>query len=193
MVKIVLTGGPCAGKSTLAEILGRSFPYSVVNLPEAASLLFAGGFPRFASAETKRATQRAIFHVQKELEAAYGAQFSDRALILDRGTVDGAAYWPEGTNSFFAALGTTLEEELRQYDHVLYLESVSEKNYAAHKEANPFRRETWAEACALDERTKRLWMQHPSFTLIRNQESFAQKVSDVLAVAASAIVTGKEK
>lgn len=190
--KIVLTGGPCAGKTTLAEMLGRAFQHSVVHVPESASLLFTGGFPRFPAPEARRATQRAIFQVQRELEAAYSAEFPGRALVLDRGTVDGAAYWPEGPAEYFAALGTTLEAELARYDHVIYLESAAEKDYLVHKEANPHRRETWEEANALDEQTKKLWTRHPSFTLIANRRSFAAKVSEVLGVVAAAIpVTGE--
>lgn len=190
--RIVLTGGPCAGKTTLAEMLGRAFQHSVVHVPESASLLFTGGFPRFTAPEARRATQRAIFGVQRELEAAYGAQFPERALILDRGTVDGAAYWPDGPEAYFRALGTSLEAELGRYDHVIYLESAAEKDYLVHKAANPHRTETWEEANALDLQTKALWMKHPSFTLIANQRSFAHKVSEVLGVVAAAIPLGKE-
>ena len=110
--KIVLTGGPCAGKTTMAEVLARAFHSSVTNVPEAASLLFSGGFPRFPPLESQRATQRAIFHVQRELEATYSARFPERVLILDRGTVDGAAYWPEGPEAYFVTFGTNLQEEL---------------------------------------------------------------------------------
>ena len=189
--KIVLTGGPCAGKSTLAEMLGRAFEHSVVHVPESASLLFTGGFPRFPASEAQRATQRAIYLVQKELEAAYAAQFPARALIMDRGTIDGAAYWPEGPEAYFRALGTSLEAELARYDHVIYLESAAEKDYLAHKAANPHRKESWAEASALDEATKALWKRHPAFTLIVNQRSFAHKVSEVLGVVAAAIPLDK--
>ncbi len=185
--RIVLTGGPCAGKTTMAEMLGRAFQHSVVHVPEAASLLFSGGFPRFPAPEARRATQRAIFQVQHELEISYAAEFPGRALILDRGTVDGAAYWPEGADSFFAALGTTLETELKRYDHVIYLESAAQKDYEIHKAANPYRKETWEEADALDQQTKALWEKHPSFTLIANRRSFARKVSEVLSVVAASI------
>lgn len=184
--KIVLTGGPCAGKTTMAEILSRSFHGSVVNVPEAASLLFNGGFPRFASAESVKATQRAIFRVQEQLEVTYGVQFPERALVLDRGTVDGAAYWPDGAASFFSALGTSPEQELSRYSQVIYLESAAEKDYLAHREQNPNRRESWAEAKKLDDLAFQLWSQHPRFLYIRNNHSFSYKVSAVLAAVAGA-------
>src|SRR5690606_24227775 len=155
------TGGPCAGKTTMAEMLSRAFEHSLVHVPEAASLLFTGGFPRFSAAESMRSTQRAIYLVQRELEATYAAQFPGHALVLDRGTVDGAAYWPEGSGAFFRAVGTTLEAELARYDYVIYLESAAEKDYEVHRKANPNRREDWEEAKRLDRETFKLWAKHP--------------------------------
>ncbi len=184
-MKIVLTGGPCAGKTTLAELIARAYQHSVVNVPESASLLFNGGFPRFQPLEAQRATQRAIFQVQHELEAAYQAQFPDRALVLDRGTVDGAAYWPDGPESYFRDLGTSLEAELARYGCVIYLESAAEKDYQMHKAKNPHRRENWEEAKRLDEDTLKLWLRHPRFIRIENNRSFARKVSEVLGVVAA--------
>lgn len=185
--KIVLTGGPCAGKTTITEMLSRAFQHSLVHVPEAASILFTGGFPRFDNPDSMRATQRAIFRVQKELELSYSAQFPNHSLVLDRGTIDGAAYWPDGPDSYFRELGTTLEAELGSYDRVIYLESAGEMDYEVHRKANPHRREDWSEAKRLDRDTFQLWSKHPSFVLIRNNRSFAHKVSEVLGVVAGSI------
>lgn len=185
--KIVLTGGPCAGKSTLVQLIERAFPGTVVSVPEAASLLFSGGFPRFPALEAKRAEQRAIFRVQLELEAAHHAEYPDRVLVLDRGTVDGAAYWPEGCDEFFGSLGTTLEAELRRYEQVIYLESADEVDYLAHKSMNPNRKEDWHEAKRLDEATKLLWAQHPNFVLVQNNRSFQRKVLEVLSIFSASV------
>ena len=43
--KIVLTGGPCAGKSTILNRIQESFPEQVETVPEAANMLIGGGFP----------------------------------------------------------------------------------------------------------------------------------------------------
>lgn len=171
----------------MADVLARAFHGTVTNVPEAASLLFSGGFPRFTPPESQRATQRAIFQVQRELEATYSARFPDRVLVLDRGTVDGAAYWPEGPDAYFSAFGTTLREELARYAQVIYLESAAEADYLLHKQQNPNRTETWEEAKRLDERTFQLWSQHPRFVHIRNSRSFSRKVSEVLAAVAGSL------
>lgn len=191
--KIVLTGGPCAGKTTMAEILSRAFSASIVNVPEAASLLFSGGFPRFQAPEALKATQRAIYHVQRELEASYSSYFPEKSLVLDRGTVDGAAYWPEGPDAYFTALGTTLSQELARYTQVIYLESAAEQDYLVHRKQNPNRTETWQEAKRLDEQTQSLWRLHPRFVLIPNSRSFQFKVLSVLSEVSIALGEGHEK
>ena len=65
--RIVLTGGPGAGKTAILELVRQSFCRHVQVLPEAAGILFAGGFPRGAAPELLRAVQRAIFFTQREL------------------------------------------------------------------------------------------------------------------------------
>ena len=71
---IVLTGGPGAGKTAVLEIVSRMLNHHIAVLPEGASLLFAGGFPRQDSPAARRAAQRAIFHVQHELSAGLGGR-----------------------------------------------------------------------------------------------------------------------
>jgi adenylate kinase len=65
---VVLTGGPGAGKTAVLEVVRRNFHRGVAVLPEAASILFSGGFPRRKDLPGHRAVQRAIYHVQRELE-----------------------------------------------------------------------------------------------------------------------------
>jgi predicted ATPase len=90
--RVVLTGGPGAGKTAVLELVRQSFCAHVRVLTEAAGILFAGGFPRDRTPGTRRPAQRAIFHVQRELEAV--ADATNSAIVLcDRGTVDGVAYW----------------------------------------------------------------------------------------------------
>ena len=61
--RVVLTGGPGGGKTTAADLFRREIGERVVIVPEAATLLFAGGFPRPQDPAAQRAVQRAIFHV----------------------------------------------------------------------------------------------------------------------------------
>src|SRR6186713_3021067 len=84
--RIALTGGPGGGKTTAADLFRREIGERVVIVPESATILFAGGFPRSPQLDAQRAAQRAIFHVQRNLEDVQSALFPDRILLCDRGT-----------------------------------------------------------------------------------------------------------
>src|SRR5512134_2544854 len=94
MRRVVVAGGPGGGKTTAADLFRREIGEQVVIVPEAATLLFSGGFPRDPAPLAQRAAQSAIYHVQKNLEDAQLVRYPGRILLCDRGTVDGAAYWP---------------------------------------------------------------------------------------------------
>jgi dephospho-CoA kinase len=69
--RIVVTGGPGGGKSTAADLIRRELGSDIVVVPEAATLLFSGGFPRYDETGAKVAAQKAIYPVRTrpELEA----------------------------------------------------------------------------------------------------------------------------
>ena len=123
--RVVLTGGPGGGKTTAADLYRREIGDEVVVVPEAATLLYLGGFPRGGENGVRKATQRAIYHVQTNLEDAQSSHYKSRVLLCDRGTVDGAVYWPEDPMEFFIHLGTTLEKELSRYDAVIFFETAA--------------------------------------------------------------------
>jgi hypothetical protein len=173
--RIVLTGGPGGGKTTAADLFRRELGDRVVLVPEAATLLFSGGFPRVPDPVARRATQSAIFHVQRNLEDVQAATHPKRILLCDRGTVDGAAYWPEGPEGFFQSLGTSLEDELSRYDAVVFFESAAVAGLEV-RSGNPVRVETTNEAAALDAKLRALWSRHPRFVLVPNNHSFIHKI-----------------
>ena len=44
--RIAMTGGPGGGKTTAADLFRRELGEQVVIVPESATILFGGGFPR---------------------------------------------------------------------------------------------------------------------------------------------------
>src|ERR1051325_10414483 len=156
--RLVLTGGPGGGKTTAADLFRRELGERVVIVPESATILFAGGFPRSGKVEARRAVQQAIFHVQRNLEDVQSALFPDRVLLCDRGTIDGAAYWPHD-GDFFEAMGTTFETELARYDAVVFFETAAVAG-SSIEGGNPVRSESVGEAAALDGKLRALWSQH---------------------------------
>lgn len=187
--RIVVTGGPGGGKTTAADLFRREIGDSVVVVPEAATLLFSGGFPRSEEQHARRSAQCAIFHVQTHLENVQSALYPDRVLLCDRGTVDGAAYWPEGeSDGFFQAVGTTYEHELSRYDAVLFFESAAGGGMAVEG-GNPIRIESQQEALQLDRRLKQLWSAHPRFYVVPHNPSFVKKITAGLALLESVVST----
>lgn len=186
-LRIVLTGGPGGGKTTAADLFRREIGERVVVVPEAATILFAGGFPRVDDAVAKRAVQSAIYHVQRNLEDVQRALFPDRVLLCDRGTIDGAAYWPSPSHDFFDELGTSLEEEMARYDAVIFFESAAVGGQRIEG-GNPWRIEGVTEAVELDRRLRALWGQHRSFHLIPHATSFFKKLTYALAILEGLVV-----
>lgn len=174
--RIVLTGGPGGGKTTAADLYRREIGEQIVIVPEAATLLYSGGFPRVGEKEVRQATQKAIYHVQKNLEDAQSAHYQNRILLCDRGTVDGAVYWPKDPSGFFEHLGTSLESELARYDAVLFFETAAVGGISIEG-GNPVRIENLHEAFSLDEKLKKLWSQHPHFIFIPHNASFIKKIN----------------
>lgn len=182
LCRIALTGGPGGGKTTAADMLRREIGERVVVVPESATMLFSGGFPRCNEPVARKAVQRAIFHVQRNVEDLQSARFPDRVLLCDRGTIDGAAYWPASDpEEFFAEFGTSLERELLRYDAVLFFETAAVGDLSIET-GNPVRTESNAEAVALDARLRSLWSHHPNFVLIHHSNSFMAKVFEGLHV-----------
>lgn len=174
--RVILTGGPGSGKTAVLELIRRFFCRHVVTLPEAAGILFAGGFPRGNDVVVRCAGQRAIFHVQRELERI--AEQENAAVVLcDRGTVDGAVYWM-GDGDLFTAVGTTLEAELRRYDAVIHLRTPTEDD--GYDTANPLRIETAREAAIIDERLAQVWSSHPNVVHVDAAPDFLTKATQAL-------------
>jgi hypothetical protein len=182
---VVLTGGPGAGKTAVLEIVQRHFCEHVIVLPEAASILFGGGFPRLELQGARRAAQRAIYHVQRELEAV--ALANDRAAVIlcDRGTLDGIAYWPGTPDSFYAGVATSREAELARYAAVIHLRTPTKVDGYDH--SNRLRVETDLEAHLIDERIELAWAGHPRRVTVPSSHDFMEKVARAIECIESEI------
>lgn len=176
--KIVITGGPGAGKTAVLELVRRSLCAHVHIVQESASVVFGGGFPRKTGLEDRRAAQRAIFYVQRELEAA--ALSANAAMLLcDRATVDAAAYWP-GPGELWGAVGTTLNDQLARYHAVIHLRTPTAEHGYNHQ--NPLRIESALEAAAIDARIAAAWATHPRHYEVPATDDFLAKATRAVEI-----------
>lgn len=176
--RIVLTGGPGAGKTAVLEMMRKTLCEHVKVVPEAAGVVFGGGFPRGDAPEVRRAGQRAIFFLQRELELAVTAENVSIALC-DRGTVDGIAYWP-GPDDLWRAVGTTLDEQLARYHAVIHLRTPAIDGGYNHQ--NPLRVESAVEAAAIDARIAAAWSTHPRRFEVPSKTDFLAKAARVIEI-----------
>ena len=176
---VVITGGPGAGKTALLEMVRRDFCEHIAVLPEAAGIVFGGGFPRHTSEPARRAGQRAIFYVQRQLERLTVEEHRSAVALCDRGTLDGLAYWPGTEAEYFTDMGTTREAELARYRAVIHLRTPGAESY---NHRNPLRVESAAEAAAIDARIVAAWTGHPRLHIVEQSSNFLDKVARALAL-----------
>ena len=180
-MKLALTGGPSGGKTTLAAAIQKEFARHVAMVPEAASMLYGGGWPRRKGSDLVKFQQRAIFYLQRELEGLMVAENPGRLLVCDRGSIDGLAYWPgNDPNEFVASVGSTIEREFARYDWLIHLDTAPNDHYDA---SNPLRNETWEEAHRLNEKIKSAWAAHPRrFVIAADGGDFFGKMKRALGI-----------
>lgn len=180
--RVVLTGGPGAGKTAVLEMVRNTLCRHVWVLPESASIVFGGGFPREEDLTCRRAEQRAIYFVQRELEVT-GEAHAPAVLLCDRGTLDGLAYWPGPVEDFWRSTHTTLASELARYDLVVHLRTPLASQGYNHQ--NPLRTESARAAAQIDERISAVWEQHPRRAVVEASGDFLEKAMTALAVLRS--------
>jgi predicted ATPase len=180
--RIAVTGGPGGGKTSVLGELARTHADRVVIVPEVATVMFAHVFPQVLDGAERCAVQRAIFHVQREVEGVYAARLRPgQVLLCDRGTPDGAGYWPGGQDAFFAAMQSRCEDEFARYDAVLFLETAAAGGLSIAS-GNATRVEDLATAVEIDRRLLQVWSRHPRLHRVAHRQDFATKIAEARAV-----------
>lgn len=175
---IVLTGGPGAGKTAVLEIIKKQLCEHVAILPEAASIVFGGGFWRLDSSSAKQAAQRAIIHVQQEMENLVLGEHKWAVGLCDRGLLDGLAYWLEDEPSFWQTAGTSLQDEYARYYSVIHLRSPAED--LGYNYQNPLRVESASQAAKIDEKIFSVWSKHSRYHMVESAPDFLTKAQKAI-------------
>lgn len=192
IVRIVLTGGPAAGKTSLISRILKEFKtddgWRVITIPETATELISGfGLGPFPNCMSMEEFQYFVFADQfhKEQLALRGAETvpEDKILILyDRAIFDNLAYINEEQfEKVLSYFGKTQEEVLNGYTAVLHLISCAKGAENAFNYGNTARYEDISTAKELDDLTLNSWKRHPNLHIIDNYTQFEDKISHALS------------
>ena len=188
ITKIVLTGGPCAGKTTAMNWIQNFFHkqgYKVLFVPETATELITGGLTPW---ETKTSSdfESILFDLQIEKEKLFeeGAKKlnNDKILIVcDRGLLDNKAYMPKRDFDYLLKSKKLSEIKVRDsYDAVFHLVTAAKGAKKYYNLDNAARTETVEEAAKLDDNIIASWTGHPHFRIIDNSSDFETKMKRLL-------------
>jgi len=185
MKRIVLTGGPGAGKTVISCRLAADHPDRFVCVPEAATQVYAQLQTRWdkLSLAGRFDAQRRIYHLQIAQEQRLAQDYPNHILLLDRGTIDGAAYWPDGPDEYWRDLGTNLDQELTRYDAVIWMETAAALGHHFYDgdNSNTCRFEDAGAAIESGKLLSRLWHRHPKLTHLPAYPSINDKIAAVHA------------
>jgi len=189
--KVVLTGGPCAGKTSCLRAIREHFGEQVVTVPEAATLLLGSGLPspdhervRHLAEEWVRSFQGAILSLQQTLEETCGrlaVSCRARLVVCDRGLLDGAAYWPGGREAFLCHFGLPVEDCFARYRMVLHLQSLAEAHPHLYGAANNASRyECVTDALRVEQLVRAAWQGHPGLIVVAAEGEPHVKIERIL-------------
>src|SRR3954467_13857939 len=180
--RVVLTGGPGAGKTVISRRIAADQPDRFVLVPEAATQVYDALQTRWDRLDVlgRRDVQRKIYRLQVDQENRTAAANPGKILLLDRGTVDGAAYWPEGPEDYWRDVGSTLEQELTRYDAVIWMESAAALGLYDGDASNVCRFEDAQGAIASGQLLLNLWAGHSNLNRVGAFANLEEKIAAVM-------------
>jgi len=192
ITRIVLTGGPAAGKTTLISRILKEFKaddgWRVITIPETATDLISGyGIGPFEGCMSMEDFQYFVIEDQlhKERIALKAAQTVPQEKILviyDRALLDDKAYISdEQFEITLRHFGLTEEQVMAGYDAVLHMVSCAKGAEYAYNYGNAARYESVEDARRMDDRILRAWSKHPSLYVIDNSDDFEAKINRAIA------------
>ncbi len=186
--KIVLTGGPCAGKSTALSWLQNEFSkreYCVLIISETATeLTLAGaGINLLNSINFEKNVIKLQLEKEKLFEEAIKniEKFNKFLIICDRGIMDCKPYLTDlQFKKCLAELNLNETQVRDSYDAVFHLVTAAKGAESFYNFNNPARRESIEEAKEMDEKTVNAWIGHPHLRIIDNSTNFESKMKRLL-------------
>jgi thymidylate kinase/CYTH domain-containing protein len=190
--KIVLTGGPCAGKTSALTKIEETViekGYRVFIIPESATELINGGIRPFGNQAVDMVKfQELILKYQLQKEKMYEEAIKSLddnvkcILLCDRGTMDNKAYITnEQFNNILNKLSLKEANLLDNYDMIIHLVTAADGKEEYYTLANNgARTETIEQAIKLDRKTINSWVGHNNLIIIDNSTEFDEKLQRVM-------------
>jgi len=191
--KIVITGGPCAGKTTALSWINNYFTkrgYTVITVSETATELITNGVAPW-TCDTNYTYQTLQIKLQKLKEEIFlkaAKTMNGKILIVcDRGVMDNKAYIDElKFKRILEELNTNEINERDSYDAIFHLVTAAKgKEEVYTLDNNKARTETIEEARIIDDKIISSWTGHPHFRIIDNSTEFEEKLERLLKEIAS--------
>lgn len=191
ITKIVITGGPCAGKTTGLSTLERELSkigYKVVIINESATEIINSGLSLSAYNNDNVNFELNIASLQLKKEKLYEEACENLSnekivLVCDRGVMDCKSYsTPEEWQEITRKLNLDDIQLRDNYDAVFHLVTAAkgaEEFYT--RENNTARSETLEDAILADERTLKCWTGHPHLRAIDNSTNFEDKMKRLVS------------
>ena len=187
LTKIVITGGPCAGKTSVLRILKEKFRnkgYTVVTVAETATELICSGIaPWTMDNKVNYQLHQLMLQLEKEriyAQACTHLSTDDKIILMfDRGGMDNKAYlFDEEFDYILERLSLTTEDILKRYDAVFHLESCANGRDGMYTvQNNVARTESRDEAKQLDDRIAVVWKDHPYFGSVSCAPTIEEKAN----------------
>ena len=188
--KIVITGGPCGGKTTGMNKIQEAFTalgHTVLFIHETATELISGGVsPWTCSSNGEYQKCQMKMQIEKEKIYEYAAKTMDAENILivcDRGTLDNKAYMTEADYAnALNYIDTDEDSLLKSYDAIFHLVTAAKGAAEFYTTSNnSARTETIEEAIAIDDKLIAAWANHPSLHIIDNAGDFDTKINNLIS------------
>lgn len=193
--RIVLTGGPCGGKTSALTRIQQHFSalgYKVFTVPEVPTMVTTSGWNYLTDNHAfYYEGEKVILELQLflEEEILHLAQTCTEPclIICDRGALDISTYISAGMwQELCDSCHTSTEALLERYDAVLHLVTAADGAEHAYTTANNASRYEKADeeglrlARELDKKQLQAWTRHPHLHVIDNSTDFEGKLVRVI-------------
>lgn len=187
IVKLAITGGPCAGKTSsmrwIKNYLEKKGYLAFILQEPATELLYSGATYEVCNGAVEFQTNVLLLHMAREqlYEAiANKVHCSNNTVVLicDRGAVDCLAFLShEEKEQFLKQNEQSYDALLARYDAVFHMKSVASALPELYSlESNFCRFESTEEAAIRDKNLEELWCKHPYYKIILATDVFEEKL-----------------